>query len=69
MIRLAALTLALLAIPVVAKAGKVIPGPILAEGVSVYDGDTLAQVYPDERPAPTFYWQRGEPKTKAGIGR
>ena len=35
----------------------------------LYDGDTLAQVYPDKQAAPTFYWQQGEPNTKAGIGR
>jgi hypothetical protein len=34
----------------------------------LYDGDTLAEIYPTEGDAPTFYWQRDEPNTAAGIG-
>ena len=39
--RLAILALAVLALPTIALAGEVIPGPIHAGVVSVYDGDTL----------------------------
>ncbi len=41
MTRLATLVLAVLALPGVATAGEVIVGPIHAEVVSAYDGDTL----------------------------
>jgi hypothetical protein len=33
----------------------------------LYDADTLAEVYPRERPAPEFYWQESAPRTQAGI--
>ncbi|HUF49772.1 MAG TPA: amidohydrolase family protein [Longimicrobiales bacterium] len=33
----------------------------------LYDGDTLAETYPRQRPAPKFYWQEDAPKTAAGI--
>ncbi len=34
----------------------------------VYDGDTLAELWPRRMPAPQFYWQRDEhPQTQAGI--
>jgi imidazolonepropionase-like amidohydrolase len=32
----------------------------------LYDGDTLNEVWPRERPA-SFYWQTGGPETAAGI--
>ncbi|HSR41450.1 MAG TPA: amidohydrolase family protein, partial [Longimicrobiales bacterium] len=35
----------------------------------LYDGDTLEEIHPDPRPAPSFYWQAGEPDVAAGIGR
>jgi Tol biopolymer transport system component/cytosine/adenosine deaminase-related metal-dependent hydrolase len=36
----------------------------------LYDGDTLDEVYPRERPAGPFYWQRDvHPMTRAGIGK
>jgi imidazolonepropionase-like amidohydrolase len=33
----------------------------------LYNADTLAEVYPRERPAPEFYWQEHPPNTQAGI--
>jgi hypothetical protein len=33
----------------------------------LFDGDTLAEVYPRVREAPRFYWQGQEPNTAAGI--
>jgi imidazolonepropionase-like amidohydrolase len=33
----------------------------------LYDADTLAEVYPRQRPAPEFYWQESEPMPQAGI--
>jgi imidazolonepropionase-like amidohydrolase/Tol biopolymer transport system component len=33
----------------------------------LYNADTLAEVYPRERPAPEFYWQEHAPNTQAGI--
>lgn len=33
----------------------------------LYDADTLAEIYPRERPAPEFYWQDSAPHTEAGI--
>jgi hypothetical protein len=36
----------------------------------LYDGDTLDEVYPRERPAGPFYWQRDvHPVTRAGMGK
>jgi Tol biopolymer transport system component len=31
------------------------------------NADSLAEIYPRQRPAPTFYWQGQEPNTAAGI--
>ncbi|MGH7464123.1 MAG: amidohydrolase family protein, partial [Longimicrobiales bacterium] len=33
----------------------------------LYNADTLAELYPRERPAPEFYWQETGPMTQAGI--
>jgi imidazolonepropionase-like amidohydrolase len=33
----------------------------------LYEGDTLAEIYPHQRPAPRFYWQDHVPSVKAGI--
>ncbi len=41
MTRAAILALALVLVPAVALAGEIIPGPVTADVVSVYDGDTL----------------------------
>ncbi len=41
MIRAALLALVLTVAPAVALAGEIIPGPVTADVVSVYDGDTL----------------------------
>ncbi|HEX6308729.1 MAG TPA: amidohydrolase family protein [Longimicrobiales bacterium] len=35
----------------------------------LYDGDTLAEIHPRERPAPQFYWQENAPDTRAGMKR
>ena len=42
MTRAAILALALALVPAVALAGEIIPGPVTADVVSVYDGDTLS---------------------------
>ena len=36
----------------------------------LYDGDTLAEVYPTARPGPTYWWQAGQPEAGAlpGVG-
>jgi imidazolonepropionase-like amidohydrolase/WD40 repeat protein len=33
----------------------------------IYNADTLAEIYPRDRPAPQFYWQEAAPMTQAGI--
>ncbi|HEX2166667.1 MAG TPA: amidohydrolase family protein [Longimicrobiales bacterium] len=33
----------------------------------LYNADTLAEIYPRERPAPEFYWQDSAPSPAAGI--
>ena len=33
----------------------------------LYNAETLAEVYPRERPAPEFYWQESAPSPRAGI--
>jgi hypothetical protein len=33
----------------------------------LYDGDTLAEIYPRQRPAPRFYWQEEQPITAQGV--
>jgi Tol biopolymer transport system component len=35
----------------------------------LHDADTLAELYPRQRPAPQFYWQQEAPNTAAGVGR
>ena len=33
----------------------------------LYDGDTLAEIYPRQRPAPRFYWQEEQPIATQGA--
>ncbi len=47
MTRATVLAVALVLVPAVALAGEIIPGPVTADVVSVYDGDTLTvDAYP-----------------------
>ena len=33
----------------------------------LYDGDTLAEVYPTERPGPSYWWQDEQPRDLPGV--
>ena len=35
----------------------------------LYDGSTLNQLYPEERPLPPMEWRHAEPATAAGVSR